>query len=225
MEFSPLIDGMSATIVVGGTALATVLRSGPRELATTGRALAGVFAPRFSAEQSKAGLAAQVNAIRQDGVLRATPRAMGDREFDEATDAMIRLRSIDPLVDRHHAHRKQRMTQANIAVRTLSQAAELGPVFGMVGTLVSLSHLPEAGINAGALNGAIGMAVVTTLYGLLFANLLLAPLARMVERHALAEEQARQDVIDWLSAQLEPSLPHKLQPMRTSGALREKIHA
>ncbi len=175
MEFSPLIDGMSATIVVGGTALATVLRAGPRELAATGRALAGLFAPPFSAKGAKAGLAAQVNAIRRDGVLRANPRAIGDRAFDEATDAMIRLRSLDPLVERHHAHRKQRMTQANTAVRTLAQAAELGPVFGMVGTLVSLSRLPEAGINAGALNSAIGMAVVTTLYGLLFANLLLAP--------------------------------------------------
>lgn len=225
MEFSPLIDGMSATIVVGGTALATVLRAGPRELAATGRALAGLFAPEFSAADSKAGLAVQVNAIRQDGVLRASPRVIGDRELDEATDAMIRLRSIDPLVERHHAYHRQRMTQSNAAVRTLAQAAELGPVFGMVGTLVALSRLPEAGLDAGGLNGAIGMAVVTTLYGLLFANLVLAPLARMVERHAQAEEQARQEVIDWLSAQLEPSLPHKVQPIRQHPVVREKMPA
>ncbi len=225
MELSPLIDGMSATIVVGGTALATVLRAGPRELAATGRALAGLFAPQFHAADAKAGLAAQVNAIRRDGVLRVNPRATGDREFDEATEAMIRLRSIDPLIERHHTYRRERMTQANAGVRTLAQAAELGPVFGMVGTLVSLSRLPDAGINAGALNSAIGMAVLTTLYGLLFANLLLAPLARMIERHAMAEEQARQDVIDWLSAQLEPALPHKVQPLRAHGTLREKLQA
>ena len=51
------------------------------------------------------------------------------------------------------------------------------------------------------------MAVVTTLYGLLCANLLLAPLARMVERAALAEEGARQQVIDWLAAQVADAIP------------------
>jgi chemotaxis protein MotA len=117
------------------------------------------------------------------------------------------------------------LAQSNAAVRTLAQAAELGPVFGMVGTLVSLSSLPAQGLDAGALNGAISMAVVTTLYGLLLANLLLAPLARMVERHAQAEEVARTDVIDWLTSQLEPALPPRVQPLRPQAVPRERHHA
>jgi chemotaxis protein MotA len=232
MAFDPFIDGLSATIVLGGTALATVLRSGPKELAHTARALAGLFSARFSAEQAKADLAAQVTAIRRDGVLRVTPRAIGDREFDEATDAMIRTRSLDPLVERHHAYRRNRLAQANIAVRTLAQAAELGPVFGMVGTLVSLSNLPRDGLDPAALNGAISMAVVTTLYGLLLANIVLAPLARAIERQAQAEEQARQDVIDWLTRQLEPAMPHhaalreqSLRAARHDDQMRERQHA
>ena len=75
-------------------------------------------------------------------------------------------------------------------------------MFGLAGTLVSLSQLPVEGLARGAFAGAISMAVVTTLYGLLAANLLLAPLARMIERAAQAEERERQDVIDWLAAQL-----------------------
>ena len=98
------------------------------------------------------------------------------------------------------------------AVRTLAQAAELAPVFGLAGTLVSLSQLPADGLARGAFTGAIGMAVVTTLYGLLTANLLLAPLARVVERAASAEEAARQDVIEWLAAQVAGSIP----PRRTA---------
>ncbi len=56
------------------------------------------------------------------------------------------------------------------AVRTLAQAAELAPVFGLAGTLISLSQLPAEGLARGALGGAISMAVLTTLYGLLLAN-------------------------------------------------------
>lgn len=224
MELPPLIDGISATIVLGGTALATILRAGWRELAITRQALGHQLAPRFTAEQAKADLAAQVTAIRRDGVLRVNPRATGDREFDEGTDALIRERSLDPLISRHHAFRRQRMSAANTAVRTLAQAAELGPVFGMVGTLVSLSQLPTGGLDGSGLNGAISMAVTTTLYGLLLANFVLAPLSRMVERRAQAEEQARQEVIDWLTAQLEPAMPQRVHALRPQGVPRERQH-
>ena len=77
----------------------------------------------------------------------------------------------------------------------------------MVGTLTSLSQLPVGGAVAGGLNGAIAMAVLTTLYGLLLANLILAPLARRVERAAAREEAERQALIDWLAERLEQSLP------------------
>jgi chemotaxis protein MotA len=224
MELPPMIDGISATIVLGGTALATVLRSGWRELAITGQALACLWQPRFTAEQAKADLAAQVIAIRRDGVLRVTPRLTGDREMDEGTDALIRERSLDPLIARHHTYRSQRMATANTAVRTLAQAAELGPVFGMVGTLISLSQLPTGGLDSNALNGAISMAVMTTLYGLLLANLVLAPLSRMVERHAQAEEHARQEVIDWLTAQLETAMPQRVHQLRPQAVPRERQH-
>ncbi|MBF9151981.1 MotA/TolQ/ExbB proton channel family protein [Novosphingobium jiangmenense] len=207
MPSAPLIDGLSLAIVLGGTALATVLRSGRRELQLTAQALFGLFTRRFSAVQAKADLASQVSAIRRDGLLRASPRAIGDREFDDVTDVLIRSRSLDALIERHHDHRRARLATANAAVRTLAQAAELGPVFGMVGTLVSLSRLPATGLEQGALSGAISMAVMTTLYGLLIANLVLAPLARAVERRAQDEERQRQDVIDWLSGQIEPALP------------------
>lgn len=227
MQFTSLIDPGSVALVLGGTVLATVLRAGWQDLDQTLRALAALVRPRFSADQAKADLAAQVTAIRQDGILRANPRRIGDSEFDDATDAMIRSRSLNALIDRHHAYRKQRQSASNAAIRTLAQAAELGPVFGMVGTLVSLSSLPSDGLAPGALNGAISMAVTTTLYGLLLANLVLAPLARAVERRALAEERGRQLVIDWLSQQIEPALPHhaQLQPQHPLHALQQRVSA
>lgn len=206
MSSPPLFDGLSLGIVLGGTALATVLRSGTADLAATLRALAGLFARRFSAAQAKADLAAPVSAIRRDGILRAHAGPIGDSEFADATDALFRSRSLDALIERHHAHRRARIAASRAAVHTLAQAAELGPVFGMVGTLVSLSRLPATGLDQGALNATVAMAVLTTLYGLLLANLVLAPLARAVERRAEDEERQRLEVIEWLSGQLGPAL-------------------
>ena len=199
-----LFDTPSVLIVTGGTLVGTALRCGPSEMRVTIAALVGATSHRFSATRARADLAAQINEIRRDGLLRAHPRHSGDAEIDEATDALISRRSVPALIERHEAHRARRTAQSDIAVGTLAQAAELAPVFGLIGTLVSLSQLPAGGIARGALTGTISMAVLTTLYGLLLANLLFAPLARLVERVAAEEEAQRQELVDWLSAQVEP---------------------
>lgn len=212
MNLATLIDGPSALIVFGGTALATVLRCGLADCRLALGKLAQLGQHHFDAAATRAELAVQVQAIRKDGLLRAVPSHSGDREFDAATDALIGTRSVAALLDTHEQHRAARMTEAGRAIRTLAQAAELAPVFGLAGTLVSLSQLPVDGLARGAFTGAISMAVVTTLYGLLCANLLLAPLARMIERAAVAEENARQEVIDWLAGQIAGVVPPKRPP-------------
>ncbi|WP_068078149.1 MotA/TolQ/ExbB proton channel family protein [Novosphingobium lentum] len=211
-----LLDAQSAAIVVGGTLLATVLRCGVSDVAASVRAVAGLGRRRFRSEQARADLSSQVREICADGLLRAHPRPIGDREFDDATGALIEQRSLKGLLDRHEAHKAGRLAVAEVAARTLAQAAELAPVFGLAGTLTALSQLPANGLDHGALNGAISMAVITTLYGLLLANFVFAPLSRMVERREEAEERERQDVIDWLAWQVspvcrEPSSAHPAQ--------------
>ncbi|MEY4951930.1 MAG: hypothetical protein RL299_354 [Pseudomonadota bacterium] len=207
MNLMNLIDGPSALIVFGGTALSTVLRSGWSDCRMTLRKLRKLGDEQFDPQEARAELAQQIQEIQRDGLLRAQHHHFGDREFDEATDALFTRRSIPALMEAHEAHKARRLGEADRAVRTLAQAAELSPVFGLAGTLISLSQLPVEGIARGSFTAAISMAVVTTLYGLLCANLLLAPLARVIERRADAEEAERQKVIDWLAGQVAGSVP------------------
>lgn len=213
MNFASLIDGPSALIVIGGTLAATVLRCGVGDCARTLAALMQVGRVGFDPAAARSELARQIQEIRQDGLIRARPHHFGDSEFDEATDALIGQRSLAPLIAAHEAHKQRRLDATNRAVRTLAQAAELAPVFGLAGTLISLSQLPADGIARGAFAGAISMAVLTTLYGLLLANIVLAPLSRVLERKAQAEERERQQLVDWLAGEVAPSLPKRRPPL------------
>ena len=206
MTVMNLIDGPAALIVFGGTAIATVLRAGLADCRLTAIKLRQLAGAPFDLDGARAELAQQIQEIQRDGILRAQPHHFGDREFDEATAALIAQRSVPALLSAHEAHKTRRQAESARAVQTLAQAAELSPVFGLAGTLISLSQLPADGMARGAFTGAISMAVITTLYGLLGANLLLAPLARMIERKAAAEESARQRIIDWIAGQLDKSL-------------------
>ena len=208
MNPAALFDPLSAAIVVGGTLLATVLRCGPADCRVALAALGQIGARHFDAEGTKAELAVQVQEIQQDGLLRAHPHHFGDREFDEATDALIGRRSVAALLAAHETHKARRGVVSTRAAATWAQAAELAPVFGLAGTLISLSQLPSGGGGGGSYAGAIGMAVQTTLYGLLLANLLLAPLSRVIDRSAAKEERARQRIVDWLAGQVAPAMPH-----------------
>lgn len=212
MNPGALFDPAAAAIVVGGTALATYLRCGTTSCRAAAAALGQLGAKRFDADGIKAELAVQVREIHQDGILRAQPHHFADREFEEATEALIGRRSVAALLDAHEGHKARRVMASDRASATLAQASELAPVFGLAGTLVSLSQMPADGIARGAYAGAIGMAVLTTLYGLLLANLVLAPLARLVERAALAEERERQKIVDWLAGQVAPDLPQRRAP-------------
>jgi chemotaxis protein MotA len=210
MELLSGLDWPTIALVFGGTLVATLLRAGWRESAVTVRLLAHALVGRaFNADTARAELAGHIQDIRKDGLIRADHFTIGDREFDEATRAMIGERSVDALLAAHRRHKARRAARTLTAVRILAMAAELAPVFGLFGTLVSLGKLPADGIDRGGYMAAIGMAVHATMVGLLAANILFAPLARLVERRLAAEEADRERLFDWLALQLALTEPHR----------------
>lgn len=207
MQPENLFDAASALIVVGGTCMATVLRCGLGDSRATLAAVVGLGHSRFDAARVRSELAVHVRGMQRDGVIRTQPRFFGDAEFDQATSALIGTRSIEGLHQTHLEHKRERSRHALRAVRTLTQAADLAPVFGLAGTLISLSQLPANDSAGGSFTAAISMAVLTTLYGLLLGNLFFAPLARAVARRASDEEKARRQVLEWLEKQVAVALP------------------
>lgn len=213
-----LIDPASAAIVLGGTAIATLARAGWANACVTAQAVAGLAAPRFDHDAMRAALAAEVRSIRQNGLLRAQPVAVSDRALADCTTALAQGRSLDALMERHAAHRTRRSDRRARALTTLEQAAELGPVFGLIGTLIGLGQLPAAGLGGGegAVMAAVATAILTTLYGLLTAHLLILPLAGAIERRAQAEEHDRDRLIDWLAHQIAPACRSTAMPAPAS---------
>lgn len=223
MQLEHLFDATSAAIVVGGTVLATLLRCGLGDCVVALTSLGGLGGRRFDAITARAELAGTVREIQADGVIRAEPHHFGDAEFDDATDALIGSRSLAGLHAAHTAHKRRRLDASRRAVRTFTQAADLAPVFGLAGTLISLSQLPTGAGSGGDFTAAISMAVLTTLYGLLLGNIVFAPLARMVARASSVEERERQSVLEWLERQVEGAMPkvHAVHPGRERHGLEK----
>ena len=218
MDLMNLLNPAAAAIVVGGTGLATVLRCGFADCRTAFASIRQLGRRRFNAVRVRSELAVQIQEIQQDGLIRAHPHHFGDREFDEVASALIGSRSISALLTAHENHKRSRLEASNRAVRVLAQSADLAPVFGLAGTLLSLSQLPVSEFSNGDYTIAISMAVLTTLYGVLLANLLLAPLSHVIERAALSEERERQTIVDWLAQQLTSVVSYSNASVRDEGS-------
>ena len=198
MDVTRWLDPLSAVLVLAGILAAVLLRCGWRETRETLRAAAALPTRPFAATAVRAELAAQIQEIARDGLVRAHPHHFGDGEFDAVTDALIRRRSLAALHEEHDKHRAARLARAETAAAVLGLAAELAPVVGLAGTLLSLGGLSAAVAAGGDPTQAIGVAVTTTLYGLVLANFAFAPLAAAIARRSRLEEAERQALLDWL---------------------------
>ena len=193
-------DPIAIGIVLLGTLAATVLRCGLADARLALATLRSLLRPAFDPVQAKAEVAKQITEIANDGFIRAEAHHFGDKEFDRLADIMISQRSVASLHGEHVKYRRRRADVASRAARFLDCAAELAPVMGLAGTLIALGSARGTveGAAASGLVESIAMAVVTTLYGLLAANFLFAPLSNVVQRRAKAEERDRDAVLDWL---------------------------
>jgi chemotaxis protein MotA len=70
-----------------------------------------------------------------------------------------------------------------IGVGVLRRAAEYAPAMGLIGTLIGLVQMLSHLDDPAAIGPSMAVALLTTFYGAVLANLVLAPLAAKLERH------------------------------------------
>lgn len=201
---SNLFDLSSLGIVVVGTVLATVARCGWRDFGAAIKIASGLVRRRFQIEANRRALAKAVSAIQRDGCHRADPALPPDRSLGLMLEAYLRHGAPEALGHVRRAERALDEARRVSASQVFAWAAELAPVFGLIGTLYGLAQLsPATGADATAIiMGAVSSAVLTSLYGALLAHLVCHPLASAIERRGLIEEQDRETLAEWFVVQI-----------------------
>src|SRR5690606_23113311 len=77
------------------------------------------------------------------------------------------------------------------SVAVLRRAAEVAPAMGLIGTLVGLVQMLGNLNDPANIGPSMALALVTTLYGALLANMVFAPIATKLERNAAIEDMTR----------------------------------
>ncbi len=76
----------------------------------------------------------------------------------------------------------------NIGISVFTRLASLAPAMGMVGTLIGLVQMLANLADPSAIGPAMAVAILTTFYGALIANLLFIPIAGKLKARSMQEE-------------------------------------
>ncbi len=200
--------------VVGGTLLATIVsESFPRVVAVLRRAPAVFRAPAVGLGDDRA-VFLKVAEYNRRGRVRA-----GEMAVKAIRDPFLK-QGAQMVVDGCSERELNRVLSWRIAnlreeeksrLRIIHSMAGFAPAFGMVGTLIGLSRmLFSLGTDGLAeVGAAMGFAMITTVYGLVTAVLILKPIAIKMEqrsRERLAWQHIKYELLLMLSQKEHPAM-------------------
>lgn len=195
----------SAAITIGGSILGTLACFPMAKFTKMGSVMGAAFGenPKITAHKELIEeLVDYATEARRNGVLALDART---EEIDDnfiksgiqlAVDGTapeqikeIMELDLDALMARHKANQG-----------LLLKWAELAPAFGMIGTLVGLVAMLANLSDPDAIGPAMAVALITTLYGSMVANMLLIPMASKLQMRTMEEVTYKEIIISAILA-------------------------
>jgi len=190
-QAAAFLDVPSILIVIGGTFLVTTISFSLREIA---QAQGLMFrAAVYHAETPE-------NAVWQALYLADLARKRGRLALQSVTDqlgeAPFLQRAIAMVVDGVPAEEVERVLGRDAeaafgrhqrSAGVLRRAGEVAPAMGLIGTLIGLVQMLGSLDDPSSIGPAMAVALLTTFYGAVLANMVFNPLAGKLERNAHIE--------------------------------------
>lgn len=186
------VDAPSLLIVLGGTLAVTAIGFNPADLRQAHAVLLRALFRRAEDPASAAAKALRLaGQARADGVLSLESRllAAGDgppiSPFFKRGLGLVIDGLPSPQIEAILSREMEAMTARHVtAVGMLRRAAEVAPAMGLIGTLIGLVQMLGALDDPSKIGPAMALALITTLYGAVLANMVFAPLAAKLERNS-----------------------------------------
>jgi chemotaxis protein MotA len=188
-------DPAALAIVGGGTLLATAARGPARDTLNAIRALPVLVRRPFDFGPARAELARAERVSQAKSLLAVDSYLLKDRDVAKGVEAVAAGATADHVEQLMINLREQREERHSVVHDFWAAAAETAPAMGMVGTLIGLVRMFRSMDDPATIGAAMAIALLATLYGALFANLIAAPIGARLRRLSRAEEIERRALV------------------------------
>ena len=214
-----LFNAPAALIVVGGTLAATILQTSWPVLKHALSQSRRVFVPPFVSLED--GLDKVVNwsvIARKKGLLGLEGLAENEQERFVQKGLLLLVDGADEakLVGQMEAEIEAMKVRHGDMQGCVKAWIDLAPAMGMIGTLVGLVIMLGNMSDPASIGPAMAVALLTTMYGAIIANVLFMPMLTKLENYSSYEVVYRQTVILGLRGIARGESPRNMQDQMVS---------
>lgn len=191
------INMPSVMIVAGGTFATVMIRFGMKDVINGIKVGMNTFFARLSNPQEVIQeIVNLANIARKNGLIVLEQQPIEDPFLKKA---------IMYCVDGHEAEFIEEVLKKEVSLtverhevgrKTFGSMGDAAPAFGMIGTLVGLVQMLANMSDPASIGPSMAVALLTTLYGAILANLIFLPLADKLALRSQEEERNRRLIIE-----------------------------
>ena len=216
-SLGPFVDTASILIVIGGTFFAVMYQATlPTFLGHFG-AMGKCFFPPVKKMEGMIERMVELAAMaRKDGMMALEGQETPDKFFAKGMQLLVDGADEAKLVGQMEAELEAMKVRHGDMQGCVKAWIDLAPAMGMIGTLVGLVIMLGNMSDPASIGPAMAVALLTTMYGAIIANVLFMPMLTKLENYTAYEVVYRQTVILGLRGIARGESPRNMQDQMVS---------
>lgn len=216
-----LLDPLALVITIGGGIGVTAMTFSRERIGRAWSLVQVALGPPQDPEDVIATLKRLGRIHRVEGVpaLERAGLAAEDPFLRTAITLAAEGRDEDELAAALHGEMRRQAAEGESARQVVLLLGKLFPAFGLMGTLIGLAHLLRnlgTATSLAAIGPGLGIAVTTTLYGAVLANVVVLPLATKLHAHLERRANVMQMIMDGTLMVQRKEYPTRIERMLRS---------
>ena len=191
-------DGPSVMIVIGGAFAAALISFPLRKVLGVARVVKNCFFSKpANPSELITDMVAYAEVARRDGILSLENMTKDIKDGFVVTGIQMAVDGTDPeLIEQIMSSELEAVADRHADGKALfDNIGKYAPAFGMIGTLIGLVKMLQAMEDPSQIGAGMAVALLTTLYGALLANLIALPLADKLGTRSAEELRLKSIVI------------------------------
>ena len=208
----PFFDVPSVLIVFGGTFFLVMYSTPMPVFLGSFGAMAKAFMPPIKKQDELIERMVELSGIaRKDGMMALEGQEVPDKFFQKGLQMLVDGADESKLVTQLNKEIKSMLKRHESNQTAIKAWIDLAPAMGMVGTLIGLVLMLGNMADPKAIGPAMAVALLTTMYGAIIANVLFMPLLTKLEGYTQYEAVYREMVVTGLRNIARGESPRNIQ--------------
>ena len=208
----PFFDIPSMLIVFGGTFFCVMYSTPMPVFLGSFGAMAKAFMPPIKKQDELIERMVELSGIaRKDGMMALEGQEVPDKFFQKGLQMLVDGADESKLVTQLNKEIKSMLKRHESNQIAIKAWIDLAPAMGMIGTLIGLVLMLGNMADPKAIGPAMAVALLTTMYGAIIANVLFMPLLTKLEGYTQYEAVYREMVVTGLRNIARGESPRNIQ--------------